>query len=105
MSVKVLLYQFCNKVPPCLLIVNLDGTTGCTIEEVLIFFTGADAVPPLGFDKQPTVCFMHNSNSKCSTSSTCELVLRLPTRHGNNYASFRDAMKMSLQDNDGFGGV
>ena len=80
MSVKVLLYYFCNKVPPYLLIVNLDGTTGCTIEEVLIFFTGADAVLPLGFDKQPTVCFMLPSVLLLvHVSSYCDYLLVMET--------------------------
>jgi len=72
---------------------------------MLVFFTGADRVPPLGFSKRPTVSFNHTNTSKFCTASTCDLQLRLPTCHGDDYSSFKDAMIMSLKDNDGFGGV
>jgi len=39
--------------------------------------TGADRVPPLGFEKQPIVTFC---DGKYATASTCSLELRLPTQ-------------------------
>ena len=70
-----------------------------------MFFTGANQVPPLGFDKDCSVTFLHDPAAKLATSSTCYLVLRLPTSHGEDYKSFKEAFVMSLKDNDGFGGV
>lgn len=81
------------------------GCTGCTISDVLVFLSGADQVPPLGFIPSPKVSFLHSPTSKFSTASTCDICLRLPTCHGEDYQAFKEAMVSSLKDNDGFGGV
>jgi len=65
--------------------------------------TGTDRVPPLQFDKQPTVTFLHASSAKFATASTCDLQLRLPTSYGADFDAFKGAMVMALKDNDGFG--
>ncbi len=83
----------------------IEGKTDCLVADLLVFFTGADRMPPLGFDKQLKVSFIHVSSSKFCTASTCDLQLRLPTCHGEDYEAFREAMVMSLKDNDGFGGL
>ena len=84
---------------------STEGTTDCSVEDVLIFFTGAAKIPPLGFEKVPSITFQHCPTAKFATSSTCDPELRLPTRHGDDVVAFREAMIMSLMDNDGFGGV
>ena len=71
----------------------------------LVFFTGANAIPPLGYEMQPTVTFLHSKCDRFCKASTCDLTLRLPTCHDENYSSFREEMIMSLLDNDGFGGA
>ena len=38
----------------------LAEVIGCKLEDVLIFFTGADCVPLLGFDHEPKVWFLHD---------------------------------------------
>ena len=81
------------------------GEVSCTLDDVLVFFSGADRVPPLGFEKQPSVTFLHDTRSKFATASTCSLELRLPTQYGSHFDKFREAMIMSLMDNDGFGRV
>lgn len=86
-----------------------NGNTNCSIADVLVFCSGGDRIPPLGFGRTPKVEFLPVQDQfgarKFATSSTCDIILRLPTYHGNNYESFKDAMIMSLKDNDGFGGV
>lgn len=72
--------------------------------------SGADRIPPLGFGKKPTVEFlpehdMFGDVQKFATASTCDIILRLPTYHGERYDLFRESMIMSLKDNDGFGGL
>ena len=84
---------------------NIEGKTDCGVDEVLVFFSGASHVPPLGHSPNPPVSFLHGETSKFCTSSTCDNCLRLPTCHGEDYQAFADAMAMSLKDNDGFGGV
>ena len=86
----------------------LDGDTGCSLEDVMVFFSGAHQPPPLGFELQPSLTFNHQKGKLATilaTASTCDLQIRLPTIHGPNYASFRDAMILSIKGNDGFGGV
>ena len=70
-----------------------------------MFFTGSSSVPPLGFESVPAVNFLHSSEDRFCKSSTCDLKLKIPTRYGDDYPAFREAMVMSLVDNDGFGGV
>ena len=81
-----------------------EKLTDCSIEDVLVFFSGTDRVPPLNFEKQPTIT-LHNAYAKFATASTCDLQLRLPTGYGEDYDAFKSAMVMALKDNDGFGGV
>ena len=67
-----------------------------------MFFSGASAIPPLGFDKKPTLTFC---SGILPTSSTCDLQLRLPIGHGFDYKKLRDAMVLAVCGHDGFGGV
>lgn len=92
-----------NKTVPTF--VHIEGKTTCGVDEVLVFFTGASHVPPLGLSPEPKVSFLYGETSKLCTSSTCDNCLRLPTCHHEDYQSFTDAMTMSIKDNDGFGGV
>ena len=86
-----------------------SGNTNCIVADILSFSSGADRIPPLGFGKRPSLEFFPVQDrfgvQKFATASTCDIVLRLPTSHGDNYESFKEAMIMSLKDNDGFGGV
>ena len=44
---------------------------------IVAFFTGADAVPPLGY---PSVTLNFNDENIYPTASTCAIVLTLPTK-------------------------
>ncbi|XP_064389314.1 uncharacterized protein LOC135337323 isoform X2 [Halichondria panicea] len=70
-----------------------------TLDDVLIFFTGADREPPLGFQPVPTLTF---TDAELATASTCSLRLRLPCRH-SSYDVFRSKLMLSLRGNDGMG--
>lgn len=82
--------------------------------EVLEFFSGSDRVPVLGFDKKPSVNFLHHkidrngkidkNSGRFPTSNTCDVVLRLPAVH-KTYADFKEAMILGLKGHDGFGGI
>ena len=43
----------------------------CTLEDILVFFTGTSSVPPLGFDRRPSVVFLHDPTAILPTASTC----------------------------------
>ena len=66
-----------------------------------MFFSGSDRIPPLGFDVEPSVIFLHDQGSRFATASTCSLQLRLPTSHGK----ITEDIVLSINGNDGFGGL
>ena len=72
-------------------LLSTEGENDCCLEDVLVFFTGADQVPPLDFDKDCQVLV--------TWSFACLLVMAKIT------PLFKEAFTMSLKDNDGFGGV
>ncbi len=80
---------------------EVDGE--CSIEDLLIFCSGASQIPPSGFDGYPSITF--EREGILATASTCALQLRLPVSHGDRYIDFKEAMILSLKENDGFGGV
>ena len=108
MSVKVLYFSRNNYYDLLSLSFNIaarNGTTSCVVRDILIFCSGADRLPPLGFERELKIVFVGQEAGKLSTASTCDLTLRLPTVHGDDYESFKEALTMSLKGNDGFGGV
>ena len=67
-----------------------ENKTGCRVEDILVFFTGANTVPPLGLDKKMKVTFLEQEKYRTlCTASTCDLDLRLLTCHGEDYQSFK----------------
>ena len=78
-----------------------DGC-GCSLEDVLIFFSGADRVPPLGFPQSPSLSFL-DVGAIFPTASTCSLQLRLPTQY-TDYNEFINALKEALFCNGGLDG-
>ena len=82
-----------------------DGDCDCTLEEILVFFTGADKIPPLGFEKLPRLLFLEGCPEKIlPTASTCAIELRIPTYH-SDFDSFKSFMILGIQNHDGFGTV
>ena len=88
-----------NKV--CMYQLTGDGC-GCSLEDVLIFFSGADRVPPLGFPQSPSLSFL-DVGAIFPTASTCSLQLRLPTQY-TDYNEFINALKEALFCNGGLDG-
>ena len=64
---------------------------------------GANRIPLLGFEKQPTISFI--IDSKLASASTSDLQLRIPKVHGMNYEDFKEGLILSIKGNDGFGEV
>ena len=56
-----------------------EGSICCVVEDVLIFFTHADRIPPMEVNKLLTVTFLLNPKDKFATASTCDLQLSPPT--------------------------
>ena len=72
---------------------TVDGMT-VTLQHLLIFCTGADREPPLGFHKQAVLEFLHTG--VLSTASMCDLIFLMPTSYHDNYAKFKEMMVESL---------
>ena len=83
----------------CIIIVFAakSGKTKCVVKDVLIFCSGAERLPPLGFGRELKIVFLTREGGKLATASTCDLTLRL--------FMVKDSMTMSFKGNDGFGGV
>ena len=87
-----------------LLIFPIDKVVDCSLEDVMTFFSGAESIPPCGFEGlAPSLVFLHG-NQPLPTASTCDLEFRLPTRH-ENFEKFKDAMILGIKGHDGFGEV
>lgn len=77
---------------------------GLTLEDLLVFITGADSVPPLGFQQLISVQFYDFTGNvhRGPWSSTCALTLHLP-RGVEDPQEFNKLMKESLLECHGFG--
>ena len=71
-----------------------------TLDEVLIFFTGAEAIPPTGLPEKPTLKF--DRSQIYPTASTCLLQMVLPTCH-QQYATFKRHLNVAFKCHGGFG--
>ncbi len=94
----VLILCYCNST-----YLLLDENIGCSLSELLIFFTACDRIPPLQFESTSVLTFLHKG-AKLPTSSTCDCHLRLPATY-TTYNDFKEAMVLAIKCNDGFGGV
>ena len=79
----------------------IAGDVSCTLEDVLIFCTGANAVPVGGFHKKIDLKFLRDDNI-LPVSSTCFLYLKLPTCHHTNEA-FNSTMTLGFRGSAFFG--
>ena len=88
----------------CIAFVSLLGPAGgcCSIQELLEFFTGS-GYPPQGFSRKCTISFLHDTTARLPTAATCNLELRLPTCHGEDYSQFRECMMLAIRGCEGFG--
>ncbi|XP_014675138.1 PREDICTED: G2/M phase-specific E3 ubiquitin-protein ligase-like [Priapulus caudatus] len=82
-----------------------EGECAISLEDLLIFTTGCDHEPPLGFFPRPTIEFNHQdqiSMSMLPLANTCGNVLKLPVGH-STYESFRENLVLGVQCCGGFG--
>lgn len=66
---------------------------------ILSFFTGADSIPPVGYDR---VTLTFNNLNPYPTASTCGLELTLPTKY-DEYEEFKRHMDVAFTMHGGFG--
>ncbi len=82
-----------------------DTDITVTFDKLLMFATGTDQIPALGFDPEPTQQFLHipvnGSQRMYPEASTCGLVLRLPLHA--SYESFNNSMILGIVQSPHFG--
>ena len=74
---------------------------GMCLQNILSFFSGAEAVPPVGFETQASLYF--SSSAVLPTASTCALSLTLPTHYYNDPIAFKEKMTFAIMNHGGFG--
>ena len=72
-----------------------------TLADVLVFWSGASSVPPMGFPAQSSLCF--SDTAVYPTASTCALSLVLPTQYHDSYTDFKDNCCFAFLNHGGFG--
>ncbi len=82
-----------------------DTDIKVTFDNLLMFATGTDRIPALGFDPEPTLEFLHipvNGSLRIyPEANTCGLVLRLPLHV--SYESFNESMILGIVQSLHFG--
>ncbi|KAJ4946178.1 hypothetical protein JOQ06_023848, partial [Pogonophryne albipinna] len=76
------------------------------LRTILAFATGANTVPPIGFDPPPSIEFLHQNydsgtTSKLPIANTCINCLKLPLH--SSYIDFQENMDFALGNTQGFG--
>ncbi|XP_064830143.1 G2/M phase-specific E3 ubiquitin-protein ligase [Oncorhynchus masou masou] len=76
-----------------------------TLEKVIIFTSGASAIPRLGFPAEPQLQFLHKQEKEAARifpeENTCSIILRLPIHP--TYAVFGEKMESGLLQSPTFG--
>lgn len=72
-----------------------------TLEHILQFVTGSEAIPLFGFDFVPNIQFCHDATITLPTANTCSLTLTLPTACRDD--TFVSKMTFGIANCIGFG--
>ena len=80
-----------------------DSKVVLTLEDVLTFVTGANCIPPMGFDTPPQTTFCHD-NSHYPTASTCVPSIKIPCSL-RDVSLFSTRMTEAIVGTVGFGKV
>nr|XP_021332031.1 G2/M phase-specific E3 ubiquitin-protein ligase-like [Danio rerio] len=76
-----------------------EQETGVSLQNILMFATGLDSLPPSTIVPQPRLIF--ERSSKFSIASTCANTIKLPV--SKSYDEFKNAMDFGIQNSPGFG--
>uniref|UniRef100_A0A3P9CG92 HECT domain-containing protein n=1 Tax=Maylandia zebra TaxID=106582 RepID=A0A3P9CG92_9CICH len=70
-----------------------------SLEDILVFCTGCDSIPALGFSPKPSLEFV--TNCRFPVANTCENILRIPVHAV--YTTFKSDMDFAIRNSPGFG--
>ncbi|XP_062302074.1 G2/M phase-specific E3 ubiquitin-protein ligase-like [Osmerus eperlanus] len=81
-----------------------DSQADVTFEDIFIFITSADMIPPLGFQEQPTIEFydQEQGRSRMPYASTCALTFYLPRGLDSEYR-MKEMVTSAIKNSLGFG--
>ena len=74
-----------------------------SLQQILIFATGADVIPPCGFEPTPMARFCADVRPR---GDTCENTMRLPTwpnKENVSFEEFKELMEDGILNSPGFG--
>ena len=75
-----------------------------TLQDVMVFLTWCDCVPPLGFgDVKPGIMF--TDDAVLPTVSTCSLTLHFPRSFPTDFQQFKEKMDFVILGSQGFFGT
>ncbi|PIK33583.1 putative G2/M phase-specific E3 ubiquitin-protein ligase-like [Apostichopus japonicus] len=77
-----------------------EGESNVTFEQLLIFATACDVIPPLGFHPAPSLEVTHDGSAYL-TANTRSLVLRLPVH--SNFDTWKTRMETGILESPTFG--
>ncbi|XP_071810893.1 G2/M phase-specific E3 ubiquitin-protein ligase-like [Apostichopus japonicus] len=84
-----------------------DKQSTISHRDILIFATGLDTVPAIGFQSSPQLQFLHDAEinegqiSQFPKAHTCACILKLPIH--NSYELFKEKMEFGISSAAGFG--
>ncbi|KAL1268573.1 hypothetical protein QQF64_033936 [Cirrhinus molitorella] len=76
-----------------------EQETGVSLQDILMFATGLNSLPPSTIMPQPQLSF--EKTSKFPIASTCANTIKLPI--SKSYEEFKNAMDFGIQNSPGFG--
>lgn len=81
-----------------------EKATDVTFKDLLVFWTGVDSVPSLGFPRKPVIEFYdQEGSSRLPYTSTCSLTLYLP--RGAEEEEMDALLTRAIKESFGFGKV
>ena len=87
----------------CFIPIGHGDQSSPTLRDVMVFLTGSDCVPPLGFgDVTPSILF--TDDAVLPTVSTCSLTLRFPRTFLSEFEQFKEKMDFVILGSQGFFG-
>ncbi|TKS65833.1 G2/M phase-specific E3 ubiquitin-protein ligase [Collichthys lucidus] len=78
---------------------DAECENGVSLQDILVFLTGCDSVPALGFSPKPSLEFI--THSRFPQANTCANILRIPVHA--EYTAFKCDMTFAIRNSPGFG--
>ena len=81
----------------------LAGSTNVSLKDILVFCTGADEVPPCGFDPPPMAAFWADKRPRGDTCAKTIQLPKWPEKEDVSFDEFKELMDDGILNSPGFG--